>query len=83
MGNLPLNVYPFILRGVKLIGIDSAQCPMKRRKEIWQKMASDWDVGFLDSMSRKVTLQELTIVIDEMLQGKVSGRIVVDLREDI
>ena len=46
-------------------------------------MASDWDVGFLDSMSRKVALQELTVVIDEMLLGKVSGRIVVDLREDI
>ena len=82
-GNLPLNVYPFILRGVKLVGIDSAQCPMNRRKEIWQKLATNWDVKFLDSMSTIITLEELGGVIDRMLQGKIRGRTVVHLREDI
>ena len=81
-GDLPLNVYPFILRGVKLIGIDSAQCPMSRRKEIWQKLATLWDMQFLDSMSSTITLEGLGEVIDRMLQGKIRGRTVIDLRED-
>jgi len=81
-GTLPLNVYPFILRGVKLVGIDSAQCPMNRRKEIWQKLATHWDMHFLDSMSSIIKLTELGEVIDLMLQGKIRGRTVIDLRED-
>lgn len=80
-GDLPLNVYPFILRGVKLVGIDSAQCPMSRRKEIWQKMASEWDMQFLDTMSSTISLTELGGAIDRMLQGKAKGRTVIDLRE--
>lgn len=81
-GDLPLNVYPFILRGVKLAGIDSAKCPMSRRKEVWQKLAGEWDMHFLKTMSRTITLPELGGVIDQMLQGKVKGRTVVDLREN-
>jgi acrylyl-CoA reductase (NADPH) len=82
-GNLPLNVYPFILRGVKLVGIDSAQCPMNRREEIWQQLATKWDMQFLDSMSTTTSLQELGGIIDQMLDGKNRGRTVVHLREDI
>lgn len=81
-GDLPLNVYPLILRGVKIIGIDSAQCPMIRRQVIWQKMAEEWNMQFLDSMSSTVTLTELSEVIDLMLQGKIRGRTVIDLREE-
>lgn len=81
-GELSLNVYPFILRGVKLVGIDSAQCPMARRKEIWQKLATNWDLQFLDAISSTITLEALGGVIDQMLQGKVRGRTVIDLRED-
>jgi putative YhdH/YhfP family quinone oxidoreductase len=80
-GDLPLNVYPFILRGVKLIGIDSAQCPMSRRKEIWEKLAAAWDMQFLDIMTSTISLAELGGVIDRMLQGRVRGRTVIDLRE--
>jgi putative YhdH/YhfP family quinone oxidoreductase len=80
-GDLPLNVYPFILRGVKLIGIDSAQCPMSRRKEIWEKLAAAWDMQFLDIMTSTIPLTELGGVIDKMLQGRVRGRTVIDLRE--
>ncbi len=80
-GDLPLNVYPFILRGVKLVGIDSARCPMSRRKEIWRKMADEWDIQFLDAISRTVPLLELDEVIDRMLRGMVRGRTVIDLGE--
>lgn len=81
-GDLPINVYPFILRGVKLVGIDSAQCPMRRRKEIWEKLAGEWDLGFLDTMTSTIALDELGGVIDLMLQGRVRGRTVIDLREE-
>jgi len=81
-GDLTISVYPFILRGIQLVGIDSARCPMRRRKEIWQKMAGEWYIPFLDEMSRTISLQELDESIERMLRGGIRGRIVVDLRED-
>jgi len=82
-GSLPLNVYPFILRGIKLVGIDSAQCPMARREEIWQKFAGEWDIQFLENMSTTIKLAEIDVVIVKMLAGKVKGRTVIDLREEL
>ena len=81
-GDLPVNVYPFILRAVKLIGIDSAQCPMERRKMIWKKLAGSWNIPLLDEMSRIVALNELDVSIQQMLRGGSRGRVVVDLQED-
>lgn len=80
-GSLPLNVYPFILRGVKLLGIDSAQCPMGRRRDVWQKLAGQWNLNFLDAISSTVTLGEVGDAIDRMLRGQIRGRTTVDLRE--
>ena len=82
-GELPLNVYPFILRAVKLIGIDSARCPLAKRKKIWQKLAGEWQIPHIDEMSTTITLNELSTAIDRMLQGGIKGRVVVDLREDV
>jgi putative YhdH/YhfP family quinone oxidoreductase len=82
-GNLPLNVYPFILRGVRLIGIDSARCPLEKRKKIWQKLADEWQIPYLEQMSTTINLGELSASIDRMLRGGIRGRIVVDLREDV
>ncbi len=82
-GDLPLSVYPFILRGVKLVGIDSAQCPMERRKMIWDSLASEWNLQFLDTVSTLISLPELGGAIDRMLEGKARGRTVIDLREGI
>ncbi|MDH3329022.1 MAG: YhdH/YhfP family quinone oxidoreductase [Desulfobulbaceae bacterium] len=82
-GELPINVYPFILRGVKLIGIDSAQCPLGKRKKIWKKLAGEWQIPYLEEMSRTIKLNELSASIDQMLKGGVKGRVVVDLREDV
>lgn len=82
-GDLPLNVYPFILRGVKLVGIDSAKCPMSRRKEVWQKLSEEWDTSFIAAISQTIYLADVGKVIDRMLDGKVRGRTVVDLREDV
>jgi len=80
-GDLPLSVYPFILRGIILAGIDSAQCSMARRKAIWEKLSGLWRLPDLASMCRTVTLDLLNPEIDRMLAGGARGRIVVDMRE--
>jgi len=78
-GELPLTVYPFILRGVTLVGIDSASCPMGRREEIWQQLAGSWHLTMLDGLTTRISLDQLDQYIEDMLAGKTKGRIVVDL----
>ncbi|MCI5221798.1 MAG: acryloyl-CoA reductase, partial [Candidatus Electrothrix sp. AR4] len=68
-GELPLTVYPFILRGVCLIGIDSASCPMTRRKEIWRQLAGPWHLGMLDALTTRLSFDRLSQTIDAMLVG--------------
>jgi acrylyl-CoA reductase (NADPH) len=75
---LPLSVYPFILRGVTLDGIDSAKCPRKPRLEVWKKLSGDWNVADkLESIAREVTLTQLPREIAAMLSGKNYGRVLV------
>lgn len=78
-GDLPLTVYPFILRGVCLIGIDSAQCPMSRRREIWRRLADPWRLDMLDALTTRIAFEQLNQVIGAMLAGKTKGRTVVEL----
>ncbi len=78
-GDLPLTVYPFILRGISLVGIDSASCPMGRREEIWQELAGSWRLTILDDLTTRISLDQLNQYIEDMLVGKTKGRIVVDL----
>lgn len=73
-------VYPFILRGVSLLGIDSVQCSMAFRRELWGKIAGDWNLDNLDAIARTVKLNELDPEIDRILAGEQVGRVVVDLR---
>jgi len=77
--DLPLNVYPFILRGVHLVGIYSANCPMARRLATWDKLAGDWKPDHLARISRVVFLNQLEEEIMAMIAGKSKGRCVVDL----
>ncbi|HET6884140.1 MAG TPA: YhdH/YhfP family quinone oxidoreductase [Pirellulales bacterium] len=77
--DLPLTIYPFILRAVELIGIDSAECPHDRRVQIWQKLADDWKLDKLDLLTTEVTLGGLPEQIDKILRGQVTGRVVVNL----
>ncbi|SIR18301.1 YhdH/YhfP family quinone oxidoreductase [Halanaerobium kushneri] len=76
---LPINVYPFILRGVSLHGIDSVLCDKKLRTEIWDKLAADWKIESLASIGKEVGLNNLSKNIDKMLAGNSKGRIVVKL----
>jgi putative YhdH/YhfP family quinone oxidoreductase len=77
--DLNINVYPFILRGVTLAGIDSANCQMDLRTKIWGKMSSDWKLGNLETLTRTVSLDDLDNEIDTILKGGQVGRVVVDL----
>ena len=76
---LPLNVYPFILRGVALFGIDSANCPMPMRLKIWQRIADDWKIERLDELISECGLEDLDNEIERILQGRQRGRIVVKI----
>ena len=76
---LPINVYPFILRGVSLVGIDSAYCPMDIRKRVWAKIAGEWKIEKLDSIATEISLAGLDEHIDLILRGKEKGRVIVNL----
>jgi len=76
---LNTNVYPFILRGVTLIGIDSGNCPMDIRKKVWDKMANEWKLDNLDQLTNEISLEELDSNIELILKGKQKGRVLVDL----
>jgi acrylyl-CoA reductase (NADPH) len=77
--DLPGSVAPFILRGVKLIGIDSVNCPKPRREEAWRRLTAELDRGKLDAMTRHVKLGDVPEVAADIIAGKVRGRVVVDL----
>lgn len=76
---LNANVFPFILRGVSLVGIDSQNCPIDYRKEIWSKLAGDWKLDKLQAISREVPLEEVDSEISFILSGKQKGRVVVNV----
>lgn len=78
--DLPLNVFPFILRGVSLVGIDSQNCPLDYRKDIWSRLASVWKLSNLEELSRTVSLEDVDVEIGFILSGKQKGRVVVDMQ---
>lgn len=78
---LSTSIFPFILRGVNLLGIDAAQCPMERRIRIWGKLGSQWKPHCLDNIAAWCTLDELDQKIEDMLSGNSSGRVVVSMRQ--
>jgi len=76
---LNMTVFPFILRGVNLLGINSSETPMDLRKIIWQKLAGEWKLNILDQIATECSLEELNEKIDLILKGGVTGRVMVDL----
>ncbi|MCS7266933.1 MAG: oxidoreductase [Geminicoccaceae bacterium] len=74
---LHTTVFPFILRGVRLIGIDSVQAPVAEREAAWARLARDLDLAKLDRITTVITLDEVPAVAPRFLEGKVAGRIVV------
>lgn len=76
---LQSSVYPFILNGINLLGIDSATCPMALRRQIWDKLAMDWMPTMLEQISNEIKLEELPKYIALILSGKIRGRIFVNI----
>ena len=76
---LELTVFPFILRGIALIGIDSQNYPMAYREQVWNKLADEWKPAQLSDTCIEVTLDELSDKIDLMLAGQLKGRTIVNM----
>ena len=77
--DLAMNIYPFILRGVSLIGIDSVNCLMEPRLQVWERLAGAWHPEHLTTISNEVTLENLEEKLQAILQGNLRGRTVISL----
>jgi acrylyl-CoA reductase (NADPH) len=77
--DLPTSVAPFILRGVSLLGVDSVQMPKPRRLQAWSRLATDLDIGKLTAMTQTIPLSGVRQAAEDILAGKVRGRIVVEI----
>lgn len=80
-GGVELNttVLPFILRGVRLIGIDSAATAMPLRQEIWHRLANEWRPPQLDKLAHTVAFEQLPEIFSKLLKGETRGRTVVKI----
>lgn len=78
--SLPATVFPFILRGVNLLGIDSVNCPMDTRLKVWHRLATDFKLEHLEQLvQQEITLKELPDVLPTLLKGEARGRTIVKL----
>ena len=80
-GGAQLNttVVPFLLRGVKLLGIDSVMCPVDRRKKAWARLANEMPKETLNALTQVISLEDLPEQGSKILKGETQGRLVVDL----
>jgi putative YhdH/YhfP family quinone oxidoreductase len=76
---LNTTVMPFILRGVSLLGVDSVNCPMPLRQEVWRRLATDLRPKMLKEMARTIAFGELPAAFGALVAGQARGRVVVDL----
>jgi putative YhdH/YhfP family quinone oxidoreductase len=74
---LPMTVFPFILRGVTLAGIDSAWCPREKRERIWSLLGTNWKLSGLDALAKEIDWTGLDHEVQEILAARVMGRILV------
>ena len=77
--SLNTTVLPFILRGVSLLGVDSVNCPMPLRQEVWRRLAGDMRPAHLKEITRTIPFAELPSVFDKFIGAQIRGRVVVDL----
>lgn len=79
-GNVPTTVYPFILRGVNLLGIDSVYCDMETRLKVWERLANVYQSESLEEfIQQEVSLAQLPEVLPTLLKAQARGRILVKL----
>ncbi|MCX4024790.1 YhdH/YhfP family quinone oxidoreductase [Endozoicomonas sp. SM1973] len=77
--NFQVNVFPFILRGVNWLGIDSVELPLNTKQQMFTKLADEWRIPLLDKIVHEITLEELPHFIESMFKGRLVGRVVVNL----
>jgi acrylyl-CoA reductase (NADPH) len=77
---LNLTVYPFILRNVNLLGIDSQNYPMAKREALWQKLGGEWKVE-LEPLTTEIGLEDLDTAISQILQGQTKGHVLVKVSQ--
>lgn len=79
---LATTVFPFILRGVNLLGIDSVKCPFPRRQVIWERLAQDFPLELLAKMTQIAPLESLPGLAKTIVDGQIQGRIIVDVNAE-
>lgn len=78
---LNTNVFPFILRGIRLIGIDSVECRLEKKQAAWEKLASKWKIDTLKSITNEISLDEIKEAYEKLLSGKAVGRYLVKIKD--
>jgi len=76
---LNTNVFPFILRGVRLIGIDSVECKIEKKIAVWNKLASEFKIDTLNALTNEISLEDLSDAYEALLAGKAVGRYVIKI----
>ena len=74
---LNTNVFPFILRGVRLIGIDSVETSIEKKTKAWEKIASDFKINTLDELTSEISLKEIPLAFEKILNSKATGRYLI------
>lgn len=77
--NFQASVLPFILRGVNLLGVDSVELPLVVKASMWDKLSLQWKIANLAALTHEVKLSELPAAIEQILAGKLVGRVLVNL----
>ena len=72
--SIPATVFPFLLRHVNLLGIDSVELPLAEKRIIWGKLAGEWKLESLQSLKQPLRLETVSTAIDDILAGKMVGR---------
>ncbi|MBM5607595.1 NADPH:quinone oxidoreductase family protein [Listeria ivanovii] len=79
-GKLDTTVFPFILRGIQLFGIDSVLCPMPKRERIWNRLATDFKLANLDELATEIPFSKLPTALHQVMNGGVTGRYLVRIK---
>lgn len=74
---LNTSIFPFILRGVRLIGVDSVEISLSKKEEVWRKLAKEWKPLNLEKITKEISLDQLPEVLDNILNGKAKGRFIL------
>ena len=73
--SLDTSIFPFILRGLSLFGIDSAESLLEVKEEVWKSFSSDWKLENIDQNIKNISLDDLPSEIEKILKGKQIGRV--------